>query len=59
MRPKTTPLPLGVGELTDPFGEEARIVARLEFLETLDRLAPEVAGDLAERLRDVGEPLKE
>src|SRR5688572_16258893 len=50
-RPHSTPLRLGEGELTDPFGEEVRGVARLEFLETLDRLAPEVTADLVERLR--------
>src|SRR5688572_15303394 len=50
-RPRSAPLRLGEGELSDPFGEEARKAARLAFLDALDRLAPEVAADLAEHLR--------
>ena len=50
-RPQPASLRLGEGELTDPFGEEARIVYRLEFVEALHRIAPEVVADLADRLR--------
>src|SRR4051812_49174227 len=48
-KPQSTSLRLGTGELTDHLGLGSRLIAYRVFVETLNRLTPELAADLAER----------